>query len=129
MCCLFQSAINVYVNRLNSIESVIQYEYHSFDVCTLWKEAEEKFSPSNNLGQDVFGERIRPSPYKVCASIVHVHVYCHYCGSRAISCRGAIANTCTPTYIQSSWTTSQLLSLIKRKQNIITKYTCKYHKV
>ena len=55
----------VYVNRLNSIESVIPYEYHSFDVCTLDSDQEKKLSPSENLGQVLFGERIRASPYNV----------------------------------------------------------------
>jgi len=56
-----QSSIDLYVNRLNSIESVIPYEYHSFDFCTVADEAAR--SPVENLGQVVFGERIRPSPY------------------------------------------------------------------
>lgn len=34
---------------------------HSFDFCTTG----EELSPAENLGQVVFGERIRPSPYKV----------------------------------------------------------------
>ncbi|KAK2152562.1 hypothetical protein LSH36_325g02079 [Paralvinella palmiformis] len=59
-----QSKIDLYVNRLNSIESVIPYEYHSFDFCTI--DGETKQSPVENLGQVVFGERIRPSPYKHC---------------------------------------------------------------
>lgn len=33
----------------------------SFDFCT----AEDEQSPVENLGQVVFGERIRPSPYQV----------------------------------------------------------------
>lgn len=53
--------VPVYVNRLNSIETVIPYEYHSFDFCL--KEDEYKGSPVENLGQVVFGERIRPSMY------------------------------------------------------------------
>ena len=72
------------MNRLNSIESVIPYEYHSFDVCTLPPEDEKKLSPSENLGQVVFGERIRPSPYKVgihCSSqwnSMYNHVRLHF---------------------------------------------------
>lgn len=57
-----QSDIKLFVNRLDSVESVIPYEYHSFDFCTV----EEYYdSPVENLGQVVFGERIRPSPYTV----------------------------------------------------------------
>jgi transmembrane 9 superfamily member 2/4 len=51
----------LYVNRLNTEESVIPYEYHHFDFCT----ADERNSPVENLGQVVFGERIRNSPYKI----------------------------------------------------------------
>jgi len=53
--------IKLFVNRLNSEESVIPYEYHHFDFC----EAEGEHAPAENLGQVVFGERIRPSPYKM----------------------------------------------------------------
>jgi len=53
--------VKLYVNRLNSEESVIPYEYHHFDFC----QADESSSPTENLGQVVFGERIRPSPYKI----------------------------------------------------------------
>lgn len=49
----------MFVNRLDSIESVLPYEYESFDFCSN-AEAE---SPVENLGQVVFGERIRTSPY------------------------------------------------------------------
>jgi len=52
----------VFVNRLDSVESILPYEYNHFDFCKA--DAEEK-SPSENLGQVVFGERIRPSPYKL----------------------------------------------------------------
>ncbi|CAF0957999.1 unnamed protein product [Brachionus calyciflorus] len=53
--------LDVFVNRLDSVESVLPYEYNRFDFC---QNNEEK-SPSENLGQVVFGERIRPSPYKL----------------------------------------------------------------
>uniref|UniRef100_A0A1W7R9E2 Transmembrane 9 superfamily member n=2 Tax=Hadrurus TaxID=88315 RepID=A0A1W7R9E2_9SCOR len=57
--CKFNVAL--YVNRLNSEESVIPYEYNYFDFCTV----STSNSPVENLGQVVFGERIRPSPYKI----------------------------------------------------------------
>lgn len=57
----FQSNITLYVNRLNTEESVIPYEYHHFDFCI----GNEQNSPVENLGQVVFGERIRPGPYKI----------------------------------------------------------------
>lgn len=50
----------MYVNRLNTEESVIPYEYNHFDFCQV---SDESKSPVENLGQVVFGERIRPSPY------------------------------------------------------------------
>ncbi|CAK9821413.1 Transmembrane 9 superfamily member 2 [Anthophora retusa] len=51
--------IKLYVNRLNTEKYVIPYEYHHFDFCP----TDESQSPIENLGQVVFGERIRPSPY------------------------------------------------------------------
>ncbi|XP_077299784.1 transmembrane 9 superfamily protein member 2 [Arctopsyche grandis] len=56
-----KSDVLLYVNRLNTEESVIPYEYHHFDFCAV----DESDSPVENLGQVVFGERIRPSPYKI----------------------------------------------------------------
>lgn len=44
---------------MNTEESVIPFEYHHFDFCL----SDETQSPVENLGQVVFGERIRPSPY------------------------------------------------------------------
>ncbi|XP_017469152.1 PREDICTED: transmembrane 9 superfamily member 2-like [Rhagoletis zephyria] len=55
------SDVTLYVNRLNTEESVIPYEYHHFDFCT----GNEMNSPVENLGQVVFGERIRPGPYNI----------------------------------------------------------------
>ncbi|XP_060069369.1 transmembrane 9 superfamily member 2-like [Ylistrum balloti] len=54
-----KTEVKIFVNRLNSIETIVPYEYHSFDFCT----TDEEHSPVENLGQVVFGERIRPSPY------------------------------------------------------------------
>ena len=59
---LSQPEVILYVNRLNTEESVIPYEYHHFDFCLA---ADESNSPVENLGQVVFGERIRPSPYAI----------------------------------------------------------------
>lgn len=56
-----QSEVQLFVNRLNTEESVIPFEYHHFDFCP----GDESKSPVENLGQVVFGERIRPSPYKI----------------------------------------------------------------
>ncbi|CAL8298234.1 unnamed protein product [Merluccius merluccius] len=55
-----KSTIELFVNRLDSVESVLPYEYTAFDFCAM--EAEKR--PSENLGQVLFGERIEPSPYK-----------------------------------------------------------------
>lgn len=49
------------MNRLNTEESVIPFEYHHFDFCR----GDETNSPIENLGQVVFGERIRQGPYKI----------------------------------------------------------------
>lgn len=56
-----QNQVLLYVNRLNSEESVIPFEYHHFDFC----QGDESKSPVENLGQVVFGERIRPGPYPI----------------------------------------------------------------
>ncbi|XP_011608746.1 transmembrane 9 superfamily protein member 5 isoform X2 [Takifugu rubripes] len=55
-----QSEIELFVNRLDSVESVLPYEYDVFDFCQDTKERR----PSENLGQVLFGERIESSPYK-----------------------------------------------------------------
>lgn len=68
-----KSEVTLYVNRLNTEESVIPYEYSHFDFCL---SEDDSKSPVENLGQVVFGERIRPSPYKISfmknASCVHL---------------------------------------------------------
>ncbi|KAG1685800.1 Membrane-associated protein Hem [Nymphon striatum] len=56
-----KSSIPLFVNRLDTDESVVPYEYHYFDFCV----TDESDSPVENLGQVVFGERIRPSLYKI----------------------------------------------------------------
>ncbi|CAF4572455.1 unnamed protein product, partial [Rotaria sp. Silwood2] len=55
-----KTKVEVFVNRLDSVESVLPYEYPYFDFCSVTDEP----SPVENLGQVLFGERIRPSPYK-----------------------------------------------------------------
>ncbi|KAM3866577.1 transmembrane 9 superfamily protein member 5 isoform 3-T3 [Diretmus argenteus] len=55
-----QTLIQLFVNRLDSVESVLPYEYDVFDFCQDDKEKR----PSENLGQVLFGERIETSPYK-----------------------------------------------------------------
>ncbi|XP_013925595.1 PREDICTED: transmembrane 9 superfamily member 2-like [Thamnophis sirtalis] len=52
--------IELFVNRLDSVESVLPYEYDAFDFCK--DQTEER--PSENLGQVLFGERIASSPYE-----------------------------------------------------------------
>ncbi|XP_063288071.1 transmembrane 9 superfamily member 2-like [Pelobates fuscus] len=55
-----KSQIKLFVNRLDSVESVLPYEYDAFDFC---KDEHEEWA-SENLGQVLFGERIESSPYK-----------------------------------------------------------------
>ncbi|XP_046529699.1 transmembrane 9 superfamily member 2-like isoform X3 [Equus quagga] len=55
-----KSSIALFVNRLDSVESVLPYEYNTFDFC----QDSEKKSPSENLGQVLFGEQITSSPYQ-----------------------------------------------------------------
>lgn len=65
----------MFVNRLTSTDSAIPFEYNAFDFCKGEFELfriyeifapfldETDPSPTENLGQVLFGERIRPSPY------------------------------------------------------------------
>uniref|UniRef100_A0A8C4IGX8 Transmembrane 9 superfamily member n=1 Tax=Dicentrarchus labrax TaxID=13489 RepID=A0A8C4IGX8_DICLA len=53
----FKSTIELFVNRLDSVESVLPYEYTVFDFCS----ENTMKRPSENLGQVLFGERIEPS--------------------------------------------------------------------
>ncbi|XP_017886178.1 transmembrane 9 superfamily member 2 isoform X2 [Ceratina calcarata] len=53
--------IKLFVNRLNTEKYMIPYEYHHFDFCA----GDESQSPVENLGQVLFGERIRPSCYEL----------------------------------------------------------------
>lgn len=57
-----KSTVLLYVNRLNTEESVIPYDYDYFDFCLPDSNAK---APVENLGQVVFGERIKPSNYKI----------------------------------------------------------------
>lgn len=59
---MFQSDVLLYVNRLNTEERVMPYEYSYFDFCL---SPDDDSSPAENLGQVVFGERIKTSPYKI----------------------------------------------------------------
>lgn len=54
--------IPLLVNRLTSQDSVLPFEYTAFDFC---QADSSKKSPAENLGQVLFGERIRPSPYQL----------------------------------------------------------------
>lgn len=56
-----KSDVKLFVNRLDSEQSALPYEYSYFDFCR----SESKEWPVENLGQIVFGERIRPSPYEI----------------------------------------------------------------
>ncbi|XP_038050551.1 transmembrane 9 superfamily member 2-like isoform X2 [Patiria miniata] len=56
-----KSQIEMYVNRLDTVESIIPYDYDRFDFCQVPKT--EDVRPVENLGQVVFGERIDASPY------------------------------------------------------------------
>lgn len=57
-----KSKVPIFVNRLVSGDSIIPYEYTSFDFCEP-SEENQKNAPTENLGQVLFGERIRPSAY------------------------------------------------------------------
>lgn len=56
-----KSDVKLFVNRLDSEQSALPYEYSYFDFCN----SDSTDWPVENLGQIVFGERIRPSPYNI----------------------------------------------------------------
>ncbi|CAB4037198.1 transmembrane 9 superfamily member 2-like, partial [Paramuricea clavata] len=60
--CFSASHIPLFVNRLDSVETIIPYEYSRFDFCS---PSNQDYAPSENLGQVVFGERIQPSAYNI----------------------------------------------------------------
>jgi len=60
------------VNRLDSTESILPYDYYHFDFCEMGESADEVTAKpkvgakvSENLGQILLGERIRHSPYEI----------------------------------------------------------------
>ncbi|XP_040261938.1 transmembrane 9 superfamily member 2-like [Bufo bufo] len=55
-----KSQMELFVNRLDSVQSLLPYNYDAFDFCTDFNEKH----PLENLGQVLFGERIASSPYK-----------------------------------------------------------------
>ncbi|XP_042830839.1 transmembrane 9 superfamily member 2-like isoform X4 [Panthera tigris] len=59
-----KSTVALFVNRLDSVESVLPYEYNTFSSSFDFCKDSEKRNPSENLGQVLFGERISSSPYK-----------------------------------------------------------------
>ncbi|KAI2656832.1 Transmembrane 9 superfamily member 2 [Labeo rohita] len=73
-----QKEIQLFVNRLDSVESVLPYEYDAFDFC---KDLDER-RPSENLGQVLFGERIETSPYKADKACVKVCTKTYDTGSK-----------------------------------------------
>eukprot|EP00117_Sycon_ciliatum_P005805 scpid56209/ scgid1870/ Transmembrane 9 superfamily member 2 len=56
-----QSNIDIFVNRLSSINSLLTYDYGKFDLCMPARVQH----PRENLGQVMFGDRISNSPYSV----------------------------------------------------------------
>ncbi|XP_056665357.1 transmembrane 9 superfamily member 2-like isoform X2 [Monodelphis domestica] len=88
-----KSLIELFVNRLDSVESVLPYEYDAFDFC---QDSEEK-RPSENLGQVLFGERIASSPYK-------------FTFNRQETCKKA----CVKSYSPSNETEVKKLNFLKK---------------
>ncbi|XP_046891565.1 transmembrane 9 superfamily member 2 isoform X1 [Hypomesus transpacificus] len=88
-----QTDIQLFVNRLDSVESVLPYEYDVFDFC----QDEMEKRPSENLGQVLFGERIETSPYK-------------FSFKKDIKCQ----KTCTKTYSKDKPEYKDKLDFLKR---------------
>uniref|UniRef100_A0A4W5QTL5 Transmembrane 9 superfamily member n=1 Tax=Hucho hucho TaxID=62062 RepID=A0A4W5QTL5_9TELE len=83
----------LFVNRLDSVESVLPYEYDVFDFC---KDVDER-RPSENLGQVLFGERIETSPYK-------------FSFKKNVKCQ----KLCTKTYVKDKPMDKNMLDFLKR---------------
>uniref|UniRef100_A0A4W5QM09 Transmembrane 9 superfamily member n=1 Tax=Hucho hucho TaxID=62062 RepID=A0A4W5QM09_9TELE len=88
-----QTLIQLFVNRLDSVESVLPYEYDVFDFC---KDVDER-RPSENLGQVLFGERIETSPYK-------------FSFKKNVKCQ----KLCTKTYVKDKPMDKNMLDFLKR---------------
>lgn len=75
-----QTEINILVNRLESIDSALPYDYKSFDFCD---SKPNVVMPAENLGQILFGERIESSAYNVLTlDVLKFHIlYCSCCFS------------------------------------------------
>ena len=71
-----QTTVFVHVNRLDSVNTVIPYEYSKFDFCPLPSDSTDR-DPSENLGQVLFGERLRASAYQVSHTHTHTHAHTH----------------------------------------------------
>lgn len=56
-----KSKVELFVNSLNSDQDIFAYDYDRFGFCAI--DSEE--SPVENLGQVLFGERIKSSAYKI----------------------------------------------------------------
>ncbi|CAB1337189.1 unnamed protein product [Coregonus sp. 'balchen'] len=87
-----QTLIQLFVNRLDSVESVLPFEYDVFDFC---KDDNER-RPSENLGQVLFGERIETSPYK-------------FSFKKDEKCK----ELCTKTYVKGKPEDTKMLDFIK----------------
>ncbi|KAJ3588376.1 hypothetical protein NHX12_011969 [Muraenolepis orangiensis] len=88
-----QTSIQLFVNRLDSVESVLPYEYDMFDFC----HDEKERRPSENLGQVLFGERIETSPYK-------------FTFDEKVECK----TVCTKSYTKGAKQDGEKLDFLKR---------------
>ena len=71
-----QTTVFVHVNRLDSVNTMIPYEYSKFDFCPLPSDSTDR-DPSENLGQVLFGERLRASAYQVRHTHTHTRAHTH----------------------------------------------------
>uniref|UniRef100_A0A7M4FKW3 Transmembrane 9 superfamily member n=1 Tax=Crocodylus porosus TaxID=8502 RepID=A0A7M4FKW3_CROPO len=101
-----KAEIELFVNRLDSVESVLPYEYAAFDFC---QNPEEK-RPSENLGQVLFGERIEPSPYK-------------FLFKKEETCK----TVCTKTYDAQKPEQKQKLNFLKKSMLLNYQHHCYKH--
>uniref|UniRef100_A0A665WRN3 Transmembrane 9 superfamily member n=1 Tax=Echeneis naucrates TaxID=173247 RepID=A0A665WRN3_ECHNA len=103
-----QTKIQLFVNRLDSVESVLPYEYDVFDFC---KDAKE-MRPSENLGQVLFGERIESSPYK-------------FNFNEEVKCRAV----CTKTYKKGTQEDTTKLDFLKMGMQLNYQHHCRNEQI
>lgn len=116
-----QTKLQLDVNRLNTEESVIPYDYHHFDFCPI----DETDAPVENLGQVVFGERIRHGPYPInflqdveCKAVSHRRRNRNRIFGIFTVCCCCCWQACTRTYVGGDPDSERRLLILKKGMSL-----------